>query len=96
MRQYELLLMLDPEVDEERIEVVMAHVKSVIGEHDGEIVDEDGWGRRKLAYKIGAYSEANYRLAHLRMEGGGSTELESSLKLTDDVIRHMLLRQDDE
>ena len=96
MRHYELVLMLDPEVDEDRIEAVMDRVKRVIGEHDGEVEDEDGWGRRKLAYKIGAHSEANYHLAHLHMEGEGPEALEDSLKLTDDVMRHMLIRQGDD
>ena len=95
MRQYELVLMLDPEVDEERVGVVMDRVRRLVEEHAGEVIDEDSWGKRKLAYKIGNYTEANYHLAHLSMEGEGSKALEGGLKLTDDVIRHLLIRQDD-
>lgn len=84
--------MLDPEVDEERLTAVMDRVRRMIG--DGEVVDEDSWGRRKLAYKIGHYTEANYHHAHLSMEGESSKALESGLKLTDDVIRHLLIRED--
>jgi small subunit ribosomal protein S6 len=86
--------MLDPEVDEERVGTVMDRVRRLVGEHAGEIVDEDSWGRKKLAYKIGAYSEANYHLAHLTMDGDGTKELETGLKLTNDIIRHLLIRQD--
>ena len=92
LRNYELVLMLDPEVDEERLTAVMDRVRRIIG--DGEVVDEDSWGRRKLAYKIGNYTEANYHHAHLSMEGESSKALESGLKLTDDVIRHLLIRED--
>ena len=92
MRNYELVLMLDPEVDEERVGTVMDRVRALIG--DGEVVDEDSWGRRKLAYKIGTQTDANYHHAHLSMEGESSKELESGLKLTDDVIRHLLVRED--
>ena len=94
MRQYELVLMLEAEVDEERVGAVMDRVRRLIGDNSGEVVDEDSWGRRKLAYKIGKNSEANYHLAHLNMEAEGAGNLEAGLKLTDDVIRHLLIRQD--
>ena len=94
MRDYELVLMLDPEVDEARVEAVMGRVRSLVEDHKGEIVDEDSWGMRKLAYKIGTHTQANYHLAHLQMEAEGSKALEGGLKLTDDVIRHLLIKQD--
>jgi small subunit ribosomal protein S6 len=93
LRNYELVLMLDAEIDEERVGVVMDRVRSLIGE-GGEIVDEDTWGRKRLAYKIGERSEANYHLAHVTMEGEASKTLEAGLKLTTEVIRHLLVRQD--
>ncbi len=86
--------MLEADVDEERIGAVMDRVRSLISDHSGEVVDEDSWGRRKLAYKIGIKAEANYHLAHLSMEAQGSKVLEAGLKLTDDVMRHLLIRQD--
>ena len=64
LRNYELVLMLDADVDEERVGAVMDRVRTLMGE-GGEVVDEDTWGRKKLAYKIGNRSEANYHLAHL-------------------------------
>jgi small subunit ribosomal protein S6 len=95
LRNYELVLMLDPEVDDDRVGAVMDRIRRLVGDHAGEIVDEENWGKRKLAYKIGNYTEANYHLAHLSMEGEGSKALENGLKLADDVIRHLLVRQDD-
>jgi small subunit ribosomal protein S6 len=85
--------MLDADIDEERVGAVMDRVRSLIGE-GGEVVDEDSWGRKKLAYKIGERSEANYHLAHLTMEGDASKNLEAGLKLTEEVVRHLLVRQD--
>ena len=95
MRQYELVLMLNPEVNEERVSGVMDRVRRVVGDNQGEIKDEESWGRRKLAYKIGRYTEVNYHLAHLQMEGEGTQPLETTLKLADDVIRHLLVREDE-
>lgn len=86
--------MLEADVDEERTGAVMDRVRGLIGSHSGEVVDEDSWGRKKLAYKIGKHAEANYHLAHLNMEAEGTSELEAGLALTDDVIRHLLIRQD--
>lgn len=85
--------MLDADADEERVTTVMDRVRTLIGE-GGEVVDEDSWGRKKLAYKIGERTDAHYHLAHLTMEGEASKELEAGLKLTNEVFRHLLIRQD--
>ncbi len=94
MREYELMMLLHPDADEERVEGVMERVRTIAAEHGGEVVSEDPWGKRKLAYKIGDHTEATYHLANLRMEGDGSGVLDRSLKLNDDVLRHLLIRQD--
>ena len=96
MRQYELVLLVHPDADEERLEAVVERVRRVASDHGGSIVNEDNWGKRKLAYKIGRFTEANYPLANIEMEGSGTTVLDNSLKLTDDVIRHLLIRKDEE
>lgn len=95
MRQYELVMMLNPDADEERVNGVMDRVRRIVGEHQGEIKSEDGWGRRKLAYKVGRFTEANYRFAHLQMEAAGTEPLETALKLSDDVVRHLLVREEE-
>ena len=94
MRQYELVLLIDPEADEERAEGVMERVRRVAADHGGDLVSQDAWGKRKLTYKIGTFTEANYHLANIEMEGDGTQVLDSTLRLTDDVIRHLLIRQD--
>jgi len=94
VRNYELMLILDPEADEERLGSVMDRVRSSIGDHSGEVLSEDHWGRRKLAYKVGTFTEGNYHLAHLQMETEGTSALETNLKLNEDVIRHLLIREE--
>ncbi len=96
MRQYELVMLVHPDADDERLEAVVERVRRVASDHGGSIVSEDNWGKRKLAYKIGRFTEANYHLANIEMEGSGTTVLDNSLKLTDDVIRHLLIRKDEE
>lgn len=96
MRQYELMLLVHPDADEERLGAVVERVRRVASDHGGGVVSEDNWGRRKMAYKIGRFTEANYHMANIEMEGTGTTVLENSLRLTDDVIRHLLIRKDEE
>ena len=94
MREYELVMLLHPDADEERVGGVMERVRTIAADHGGEVVSEDPWGKRKLAYKIDDHTEAMYHLANLRMEGEGPKVLDRALKLTDDVLRHLLIRQD--
>ena len=94
MREYELVMLLHPDADEERIGGVMERVRTIAADHGGEVVSEDPWGKRKLAYKIGDYTEATYHLANLRMEGDGTRVLDRSLQLNEAVLRHLLIRQD--
>lgn len=96
MRQYELVLLVHPDADDERLGAVVERVRRVAADHGGDVTGEDNWGKRKLAYKIGRFTEANYHLANLEMEGGGAAVLDNSLKLADDVIRHLLIRLDEE
>ena len=96
MRQYELMLLVHPDADEERLEAVVERVRRIASDHGGGVVSEDNWGKRKLAYKIGRFTEANYHMANIEMEGAGTTVLDNSLKLTDDVIRHLLIRKDED
>ena len=94
MRQYELVMLINPEADEDRLGAVMDRVHKVASEHGGSVMEENPWGRRKLAYKIGRFTDATYHQANLEMEGDGTTDLETSLRLADDVIRHLLVRLD--
>ena len=62
----------------------------------GEVTDVDRWGRRKLAYPIERNLEGQYVVTQLRMQPGDIRELESTLRLTEEVMRHLLVRKDEE
>lgn len=95
MRQYELMLVLHPEVDEVRLETVMDRVRRVVAQASGDVLNEESWGRRQLAFKMNRNGEANFHIVKLNMEPAAISELENTLNLADDVLRHMLVRQDD-
>lgn len=94
MRQYELMIMLDPAADEDRVSAIVSRVKNFVSERGGEFVEGNHWGKRKLAYKIGNLTEANYLLANLEMDPQPAKELEGTLKMTEEIVRHMLRRRD--
>ena len=89
------MLVLHPEVDEERRLAVMERVRRAVSEGGGEITGEDAWGRRRLAFKMAGHAEAYYHIVHLRTDGQTTSALENALNLAEDVLRHLLVRQDD-
>jgi small subunit ribosomal protein S6 len=62
----------------------------------GEVNDVQPWGRRKLAYPIKRFVEGNYVLANMRLDPARTHELESGLMISDDVVRHLLIRKDEQ
>jgi len=95
LRDYELLLVLNPEVTEERMPDVLERVGKYVSDRGGEVTKTDPWGRRRLAYPIRRFLEGQYVLTNLRIDPRRAAEVESSLRLSEDVLRHMLIRIDE-
>ena len=91
--EYELVLMLDPEVADERRDQIAVEARKRI-EDAGELKQERSWGLRKMAYEINQRTEADYRF--FRFEKGGSVldELNHNLKITDGVLRFRIFKVD--
>lgn len=95
MRDYELVVIISPEVPEEEVPAAIERVSQTIVSRGGEVRDVDHWGRRKLAYPIKHHGEGNYVLTQLRLDPGRTAELEAGLRLSEEVIRHLLVRVGD-
>lgn len=95
MRNYELLFIARPELDEEGLKALLERVQQVITTNQGQIIKAEIMGRRKLAHMIAKRKEGYYVLIHAGLERATITELERSLKLSEDVLRHMLVRLDE-
>lgn len=94
MRPYELMLLIDPSLEEPREEV--SRVEEVVRGLGGEIAKTDVWGRKKLAYPILRQTEGFYSVTKLSMDQTALKELDRLLKLRQDVWRHMIIRLDEE
>ena len=92
MRSYELTVILDPDIAEEDVPQAMDKLTALIAKSGGDITETDHWGRRKLSYPIGRHGEGNYVLMKLGLEPERTTDLESSLNLAEEYLRHLLLR----
>ncbi len=91
--QYEILLMLDPDVPEGRQEEIVTRTRELVERGGGTWVRHDLWGRRRLAYEINHKGEGIYHLLQLDAEAETLEELSRILRITDGVMRHMATRR---
>jgi small subunit ribosomal protein S6 len=90
---YEILLMLDPELPEERQTEIIGRVRESIEGDGGRWDKEEPWGRRRLAYEIDHKPEGVYHLLTFAAEPATLDEISRVLKITDGVMRHMAVRR---
>ena len=93
MHDYEILLMLDPELPEARQDEIIARIRELIENGGGTWVGHDPWGRRKLAYEIDKKTDGIYHLLQFDAEPETLDELTRILKITDGVMRHLPTRR---
>jgi small subunit ribosomal protein S6 len=91
--KYEVLLMLDPELPEERQEELVVRARELIERGGGTWVRQDIWGRRRLAYEIKHKGEGVYHLLQFDADPETLAELSRILRITDGVMRHMATRR---
>ena len=96
MRDYELVVVISPEIQEEDVPAAIERVSTAVTSRGGEVVDTKPWGRRRLAYNIDRHREANYIISQIRLDPGRAHELESQFNISEEVLRHMLVRKDEE
>ena len=92
-REYELVLMLDPEIPDERREQIASEARKRI-ESDGNLKHDTSWGMRKLAYEIRQRTEADYRFFRFETGGGLLDDLNHNLRIADGVLRFRIFKVD--
>lgn len=95
MRNYEVLFILDPVLDDEQKNSLIETVKGIINA-DGEAGEADIWGNRKLAYEINKKKDGFYVLIPFKANPDLPKELDRRLKISDSVMRHIIVCQDEE
>ncbi|MEI8332469.1 MAG: 30S ribosomal protein S6 [Chloroflexota bacterium] len=92
MRRYELMLILRPDAPDERTQAVLERTTRAIVGGGGQIVKAQPWGRRRLAYQIDRYREGQYHIIVFEAPAETIIELERGLLITEEVLRHLVLR----
>ena len=95
-RQYELVYILPPDTTEQQAGDLHEQIASIVSRLNGQIEKSENWGRRKLAYEIGHFKEGVYVLEVINGSGELMKELDRRLKVIDEVVRHLIVRVDEE
>ena len=94
MRRYELMLVFSPEAPDERISAIVDRTTRQITADGGQIVKVAPWGRRRLAYQIDRHREGSYHIVVFEAPAPAIAELERGLLITEDILRHLVIRQE--
>ena len=95
VRDYELVTIWNPDLGEDGVRAGIERLGGVIATRGGEVTDTNLWGRRRLAYLIDRHAEGVYVVQQIRLDGARAADLESQLKINEDVLRHLLVRKDE-
>ncbi len=87
-----MVVVLSPEIGDDAINTSLERLQQTVTSRGGEIVDTNHWGRRRLAYPIKRHMEGNYVVTQIRLEPGQVVELESALRISEEVIRHLIVQ----
>ena len=92
-KEYELVMVLDPDLDDTGVEDTLNRVRKVIEDNGGSVLEEDRQGLRKVAYPINKKRQGNYIVSQVQMSPESMSELNSSLNLAEAVMRHIIIKK---
>jgi len=95
MRDYELVAIISPEVDEEGVSKIVDKVTQSINSRGGVVEEIKNWGRRKLAYPVRKFMEADYMLARFKLMPKSVKELEREISASGDILRYLVVKVGD-
>ena len=95
-RQYELVYILPPDTTEQQVTELHGQVEAVVSRMHGQIASTENWGRKRLAYDIGHHREGTYVVETITGSGELMKEIDRRLRVIDQVIRHLIVRVDEE
>ena len=95
-RRYELVYIVSPDASDDQVAELHTQIEAIIQRMGGQLEKTENWGRRKLAYEIGRHKEGTYVLEVINGAGELMKEIDRRLKVIDTVIRHLVVRVDEE
>jgi small subunit ribosomal protein S6 len=95
-RQYELVYIVSPDATEQEVTDLHTQIEQIVQRYNGTFDKTENWGRRKLAYEIGKHREGTYVVETITGSGELMKEIDRRLRVIDSVIRHLVVRVDQE
>ena len=95
MSKYELAVVVNAQIDDEARAAVVDRVKELIERFEGTVTEVDDWGKKKLAYEIQKMNEGFYYFIQFEAEGSAIAEIESRMRIADNVIRYLCVKQEE-
>ena len=95
-RQYELVYIVTPEASEQEIADLHTQIEQIVQRFNGTFDKTENWGRKRMAYDIGRHREGNYVVETITGSGELMKEIDRRLRVIDQVIRHLVVRVDEE
>src|SRR2546430_11426304 len=93
MRDYEVLYIVRADLEDDKVQDAVKRVNTLIERSGGAIEQTNLWGKRKLAYEVKHQKEGSYVLQDFQLDPNRVPELEASLKITEEVLRHLIVRK---
>jgi small subunit ribosomal protein S6 len=93
LREYEVLYIVRADLDDDKVQDAVKRVNTLIERSGGKIERTNLWGKRKLAYEVKHQKEGSYVLQDFQLDPDRVPELESALKITEEVLRHLIVRK---
>ena len=94
MTDYEMVTMVSPEVDGEKLTEIIGWLGKLITDRGGEMGSTEQWGIRKLAYPVKKFMEANYVQAQFKLEPKLTREVSAELKASGNILRHLIVKRE--
>ena len=95
MRKYEVVYIIRPDLDEEANTAVIDRFSDLVATQGGEVLKIDKWGKRRLAFEVKDFREGFYVVMHIDAQSAVATELDRVFKISDSVIRHIIVREEE-
>jgi small subunit ribosomal protein S6 len=93
-RDYELGFILNPEVNEEQTRAILERIEQIVSNYGGQVMRVNQWGRRRLAYPIEHHRDGFYVFIDMVLTPETVSELDTTLKVNEEVLRHIIKRRD--
>ncbi|MHB0884809.1 MAG: 30S ribosomal protein S6 [Bacillota bacterium] len=94
MRKYEVMYIIRPDLDEEQTTAVIEKFQNLLINQGATVTKTEKWGKRRLSYELKGYLEGQYVVVQFESEPGAAAELERVMKITDEIVREMVIRQE--